>query len=122
MALAEGGPGLAGPTGARAKLGSDHSALDPPDGLRLKVEMHPSARAPVETQLAVLARRLAELDGELAEQAEALAARSALGLPPDARLLARHERQRESFWAVKRRVAELQSRMPTAPPPADDDF
>lgn len=71
--------------------------------------MQTSRRASIAVQLAALAKRREALRGELAEQAEKIAARAARGKPAMVRMVARHEQMRTAYWAVKQRYELLQA-------------
>jgi len=81
--------------------------------------MQTSRRASIESQLAGLAKRREEVRGELAEQAEKIAARAHLGKPATARMLARHEEMRAAYASIQRRHELLGAKRP--PGLAEDD-
>lgn len=120
LALAEGGPGLAGLTGARAKEELGRRGLDSVGGLGLNHGMQTSRRASIDTQLTALAKRREALRGELAEQAEKIATRAERGKPATARMVARHEQMRAAYWSVKQRYELLQAKEPAKPVVGDD--
>jgi len=82
--------------------------------------MQTSRRASIESQLAGLAKRQEEVRGELAEQAEKIAARAHLGKPATARMLARHEEMRAAYASILRRHELLQAKQPLAPVQVDE--
>jgi hypothetical protein len=83
--------------------------------------MQTSRRASIESQLAGLAKRREEVRGELAEQAEKIAARAHLGKPAAARMLARHEEMRAAYASIHQRHELLRAKQPLAPA-QDDEF
>jgi len=119
-ALAQGGPGLAGPTGARAQAKRERFALEIPTGLALKRVTPSPVQISVEQKLAALEQRLHELHGELSEQAEAIAALGERDLSAQAELLAAHACLRDGFGSLQQRCAQLRKGLPVQPVAADD--
>ena len=111
---------MAGPTGARAKANLDCTGLDSVGGLGLNHGMQTSRRASIDTQLMALAKRREALRGELAEQAEKIAARAERGKPATARMVARHEQMRTAYLSVQQRYEFLQAKEPAKPVVGDD--
>jgi len=87
----------------------------------LNRRMETSRRASIESQLAGLAKRQEEVRGELAEQAEKIAARAHRGKPATARMLTRLEEMRAAYASIQRRHELLRAKQPLAPV-QDDEF
>jgi hypothetical protein len=91
----------------------------------LKRLVQPSPRAPIESLLADLYQREKDLAGQLGELEEEIEERRALNKPFGKRRLARHDQLRQAYWAVKQRLALLQTTRPEWIPPgvsAPGDF
>ncbi len=91
----------------------------------LKRRVQPSPRAPIESLLADLYQREKDLAGQLGELEEEIEERRALNKPFGKRRLARHDQLRQAYWAVKQRLALLQTKRPGWIPPgvsAPGDF
>jgi len=87
----------------------------------LNHRMQTSRRASIESQLTGLAKRREEVRGELAVQAEKIAARAQLGKPATVRMRAQHEQTRAAYGAILRRHELLRAKQPLAPA-EDDEF
>lgn len=94
--------------------------LDRPAALPLNAGMHPSPRASVDVQLIALEERLRALAGELAEQAQSIAARLAQGRAVSAPAEAKLARLREAYASAQRRCAQLRARGASLPAAADE--
>jgi hypothetical protein len=91
----------------------------------LNGDVYPSARAPIEVQLAALYLREKELFGELGSMEQDFEAMLNRGKFVSAQSRARFERVQQSYWAVKRRLDEFQAQRPDWIPPgvsAPGDF
>jgi hypothetical protein len=86
--------------------------LDSSAGSALKKGMDFAARFSAEHELAALEQRLREIGGELAEQAEALAACGQSDPLAEGELVAAHASLRDSFWSLKQRCAALREGLP----------
>ncbi len=87
--------------------------------------MQPSPRAPIESLLAELYQREKDLAGQLGELEEEIEELRALNKPFGQRRLTRHDQLRQAYWAVKQRLALLQTKRPGWLPPgvsAPGDF
>jgi hypothetical protein len=108
------------PTGSTSRW-----ALDTLPSFTLKRRVQPSPRAPIESLLAELDQREKDLAGQLGELEEEIEKLRILKKPFGQRRLTRYDRLRESYWAVKLRLAQLRAQRPGWLPPgvsAPGDF
>lgn len=116
VALAEGGPGLAGPTGARAKGRLGRRELDKPSGLALNGRMSSIGSAEnggagrsleaLKRRLKAMEQRCSDLAGELGTQEQEFGERKMSGAA-SRRAFARYEALRDRSWAAETRRGQL---------------
>lgn len=128
-ALAEGGPGLAGPTGARARGKICRRELDKRGGLALKGRM--SSIAPGENggagrsletlqrRLKAMEQRCSDLSGELGAQEQEFVERKMSGAASK-RAFERYEALRDRYWAAETRRVQLRGLVAERSRPGDD--